>query len=347
MKARIVVRILTSLSAVTLPATAAAILLGPRAVGITAARDRVDSPPAEARLVPEVLSVSDATSAGPDWVLLDGVGRRIHVVGDGYVLQGSFGARGDGPGELRSPAALTLAGDTILVADRAVGRIDRFTKTGRFLRRTTFALEGCSAGAVRALDAFAGGAVLLATCIGPDGTAEARVYEVSASRPLPLTRAPIHEAEGWIDPLRLPLLAAGPDHFLLGFTGERCLDRYDSLGRPGPPVCRPRGRDRPLPDEEKLRLAALERRLPPGAGVRLRIPDRLPPFDRVFVTSRGVIYRVLTGVRTRALELGRPDGAVVRLPVRAGELTFVGSRSVLTAWQSVEGTRILIEPLPE
>lgn len=93
-----------------------------------------------------VLDDGDATVA-----VFDRTGRLLTV----------FGGAGDGPGEFRTIGASAIAGDTLIVLDRAHGRLTRFALDGSVLdtRRTGFAVG--RHGFPDRMDALADGSLVL------------------------------------------------------------------------------------------------------------------------------------------------------------------------------------------
>jgi 6-bladed beta-propeller protein len=69
--------------------------------------------------------------------VLDAHAAEVRVFSAGGQHVGSFGRKGDGPGELRQPYALSVGPDGVLVLGRTVSR---YSKTGEFIERLSFAL---------------------------------------------------------------------------------------------------------------------------------------------------------------------------------------------------------------
>ena len=61
-----------------------------------------------------------------------------------YRFVTTWSQRGDGPGELREPVAIIVAGDEVFVSDAGNNRIQVFDRDGRFLRQ--FGTEGSEPG---------------------------------------------------------------------------------------------------------------------------------------------------------------------------------------------------------
>ncbi len=201
-------------------------------------------PPANATLFDSVASVADADMHEGVWFLLDKRLSRVHRISDGNNQWSAFARPGDGPGELRRPAALAVHGDTIVVA------------------------------APRRLQFY-----------WPDGT----------------------------------------------YIGGRDVEP--------PSICR------------DTRLGDLAARLSDvsGSSIRIRVPERYPPFDRVFVRSDGALF-YRTPVSTvppgsaeveMAYRLAKYDGSDwTTTPIPSATTLFVSDRAVLAAWDDVHGTLI-------
>jgi hypothetical protein len=74
----------------------------------------------------------------------------------------------------------------------------------------------------------------------------------------------------------------------------------------------------------------------------MEVPDHLPWYDRIFVTSRGLVVRRLRGMEERDLVLLPVEGGSFVTNVLFPENTFVGNRSILTVEDLLQGTRVRI-----
>ena len=77
--------------------------------------------------------VTVRTPAG-EIVLLDDFDMKVHRFNDAGEHLGSFGRRGQGPGEFEMPLGLGLLGDTLWVSDHVQGRVTYFDATGVVLK---------------------------------------------------------------------------------------------------------------------------------------------------------------------------------------------------------------------
>lgn len=88
------------------------------------------------------------------------------------------------------------------------------------------------------------------------------------------------------------------------------------------------------------------------AGLALQVPDELPPLVGVSVVDGGrLVYRVLV---PGAVEMGTlglmtlgDGGEAVALDIPQSSLLFVDGRSVMAAWDELEGTRIVFRTLSD
>lgn len=92
--------------------------------------DTADPREAFAR-VPSVDGI--AVSAAGDLFILDGDAREVVVFGPGGQFKRVIGQAGQGPGDLRHPDAIEVAGGVVMVADRAGGAVTRWTLDGEVM----------------------------------------------------------------------------------------------------------------------------------------------------------------------------------------------------------------------
>lgn len=320
----------------------------------------VDTAGAGRVLLPGVHSVSDAAETEDGWIVLDHRGDRIHALDRAGALRWSAGGEGRGPGELLRPVALTVVDSTVVVADARGTALDRFGLDGAFVGRTVPRVTDCLGNLVRGIGPWRGtSVVLLRLCLDP-GTGD---MDVRADRVGPdggsttLATLPLKN-------LRRPgddLLAAGvlgvrEPLVYLGTTTSRCVRSF-RIGPAGggsrtPPagtpdsVCLPEAPPVPVPEEQRRWVEETLGRRPLARVLGLRAPSSLPPFDRIFPSRRGLVFRTVTSVEGRALLRVGLNGGVRPLPVPATEHTFVGTRSVLVSWQETDGTALRIVTLP-
>lgn len=72
--------------------------------------------------------------------VLDPTAFGVHRFDDHGTWLGTIGREGDGPGEFRRPTAMGWLADTLWVADRGLGRLSLFDRSGGFLRSVRFSI---------------------------------------------------------------------------------------------------------------------------------------------------------------------------------------------------------------
>lgn len=302
--------------------------------------------PSSAILHTGIHSVRAAAPAGRGWVVLDPRKGGVHRLDARGARILEFGGPGRGPGELNAPAGLVVVGDTVLVVERSGERLHRFTLAGRHLDTRPALPPGCPGGGLVHAAAMGRTPILLFRCLDPARRgSHAAVYALDPDlrrlASLPLRR----QGDGPVSPFLMPVLAADSAGFHLGVTTEPCLRTFDRNGEPRGEACHPWSEPVPLPAEERARLEVVRRRLGSGLGDRLEIPTVLPPFDGIFARGGRPVFRTVTGLEGRALDLLDADG-LRRLPFPATPGTFVGDRSVLVTWEEIDGTWIRVYPFP-
>ncbi len=309
------------------------------------------SPPLQGdgwRLDRDLLSVTDAVPAGEGWVLLDGRSASWLLIDGSGMRVVSGGGRGRGPGELDSPAAIALLGDTLVVVERTLGTLERYRLDGTVVDRVRLPTEGCEVGFVRRAVVARGFLHLLRECLG--GAGGGSRLRVERWEPEGRRTALLHERP-WRDPSAgtpfrpgRPVLAGEGDRLLFGDAQDGCL-------RSLPPavqeeVCHPDPPEAPLTRREQEALERA-RRVASLSGLRLEAPPHRVPFDEVFLLPGGrTVFRTVLEEDARRLDLLEPGGRSVTWPIEAGLWTRVGPRSILLAREGADGTEIRLLPLP-
>jgi len=310
----------------------------------------VVEPPLRVLTLPSVLSVEDALETTDGWVLLDRRMGKIHLLQNGSDSVRSVGREGEGPGELRDPVALALAGSHLWVLNQRGLVLDRFSPEGSFEARIRIHGGGCLVGLSKDLLALPDGQLLVlrvcpAALPGPGTAWIERVDSAGAlstflvlplgtpgSRRLNLFRQPAVDAAGprvflgtWDVPCVAELTRAG------ALTGHRCLPEFELAQ---------------APEEGRATLRRRFGRLPDLGFLPLEVPDRLPWYDGFFKTDRGLVIRRIRGEESRDLVLLGSDGRTVATDRLFPEATFVGNRTILVANDLFQGTRVEIFPSP-
>ncbi len=307
--------------------------------------DALQAAPPEGRLFPEVLSVHDAVLHDGVWFVVDMRELRIHrIAADGTHL-GSFGGRGEGPGELRRNAGpIAMLGDSVVVRDQWGLHLYDFEGTPvadwRVEDDYCFAPSGVS------MDSSPRGLLLVVHCREGSGV-EPRPRVVVAegrgpARSLVTDTADVNE-QRW--DRGAPRMAAHPRGFVFGYTGDECLGLFDLEGTPLERICHDWMDRVPVPEEDAdqyMRDVAARAR---SMGIRVHRPEFYPPFVDFFVAGEGELVYVARvsqespGRGVRLLTRGRSGGQTV-FPIPEGANLFGSGGSVLAAWEELEGMRI-------
>lgn len=315
------------------------------------------SAPPDARLFPEVFSVTDAVAHDRVWFVLDARGNQVHRISPVEGLLGSFGREGSGPGEFRNPAAIAAHGDSIVVIEG--GMLHLFDERGTHIRDRDFGLglveESCLVlpGSIADAVSVQAGLLLLVRCLNLQDES------------IPITvHAAIEMGDGLIRsiaqrsgeppviglPIMAPIVAAHPRGFLLGSAFDTCLDLIDLSGRELDTVCHD-GLER-IPFPRHLAREALADAITAAreVGLSLGIPDEVSPVVGVSVANGDrLVYRVLLPGRFEAAMFGLvaldETGVVLALDAPQAPGLFVDGTSVMASWEEMEGTRIAFRTL--
>lgn len=298
--------------------------------------------PLDARLVETVGTVLDADLIGDVWYLLDGHGGQVHRFDMQGMLLGSFAGEGDGPDELRSPRALAVRADTIVVATRRSLHLYKADGIAILDRRLEPPKE-CVNSYLSDIAASPSGLLLLYYC-RPENEIEALVMLETGEatyRRLAVRRGEPQRRGHRVAFREMAVLSSHPRGFLFGHPNDACLDVFDLNGWLLESVCHEWIDRHPLPEptgeEWDEVLSGLR-----SVGMAVEIPDHYPPFDRVFVVNGGgLVYRSPTVERidiSRLVTHGRDLSAMVP-PASA---VFTAGNSVLAAWYPLAGTRIMV-----
>lgn len=315
----------------------------PSATSMETADDTLASLPAGTRLYSEVFSVSDAALHGGTWFVLDRRGSQIHRISESGDLLGSFGQRGEGPGELIRPVAIASHGDTVVVLDR--GDLHLFDLDGRHLADRSLALGGCPTGVARDLLSRPRGLFFLIEC--REGGRLAWLVVLEAAEGSRETLAVRAGDRGVVDMgMVSPVFAAHPLGFVFGLASDECLKIVTSQGEESNEVCHDWIERLPIPRAPQDPIAAA-RANARRSGIRLVEHNRLPPFVQVFVIGGELVYQVPRPEDLETFRLVRRGtaGEAVALPLPVAEGQYVAGNSVLLWWEDIEGTRMAFRRL--
>lgn len=290
-------------------------------------------------LLDSVFSVHDAVATGGGWALLDGTGTRLHVLGPTGTVEASWGRKGDGPGELRYPAALAVLGDTLWVADLTTRHLDGFTLNGEFLRRLTPEAH-CFPSLLDDLAARDGHLYAVVRCISLTGQRR-EVMRIDprsgAATALPWPGPPPPRVAG-----NGARLVDTPDGLLVGSQHSPCL--HQLMDAAAAALCMEPDARTPLPPsiQETLREGG-------GAVLRAALSGPVSPFHPYYLelqaSGRGLAAVTVEGedqVVVRFWELSPP--VALRVPDQARP--FVGPEDILLVSQALDGVRVALAPLP-
>ena len=294
-------------------------------------------------VVPEVLSVDDAEVHNGVWFVLDATAGRVHRLSRSGELLGSFGRRGEGPGEFPGrPAALAVHGDTIAVMEYDGRRVHLFDPEGAFLAGRLVRLDQCPSSAIGELISLPLGLAFFVTCAQADFGQQDRVVLESKDgflRTL-IARDPGERDAPMLGGFMWSVLSPHPDGFVFGSNVDDCLGVYDGRGDVLGSACHDWMDPVPVPREL---VDAVRDKFSARPEIRWRLPESFFPFFGVFATPDDRwVYRMLAS--------GEPESYVLatrgqELSVPRARYVFVGDESALLGWEDLQGTRITIHPL--
>lgn len=292
-----------------------------------------------------ILSATDATAVGDDWVVLDGRSSTFWVL-RGRVLRGPFGGAGAGPGELDAPRHVAGADSVLWIAGLPAGRVDVFSLRGTFLRRLAIP-SPCAAATHEDIlpdpDSPTEGLIVLYRCHSTRGMSFVAVRHVLGGEARRLGAWSL-EDRGAVTPIAGFLVPSGQGP-LLAVSDRRCLEsaRTGSLGER--PCLEPGSRLSISPNDRDSLEAMVEARVG-GLGISVDLPRHWPYLDAVFETGGELVARRPASDRVYVLEYYGPGGAPsrLRLPERAS--VFAGPHGMLLTRPTLEGLRLAPVPFP-
>ena len=301
--------------------------------------------PPDVPVLPEVLSAEDADVHNGMWFVLDGTAGQIHRLSSSGELLGSFGRRGEGPGEFRRrPAAVAVHGDTIAVMEYDGRHLHLFDPDGASVADRSVRLDSCPVSAVSELISLPLGLAFLVICTQENFRQEIRVILESRSGFLQTVATRTHDEQGstMLGGFTWSILSAHPNGFVFGSNTDECLGVYNVRGDILASTCHDWIEAVPIPEELS---DAVRDRLSARPEIRGTLPESLFPFFGVFVTpDNRWIYRVLASNEPESYVLATFDQ---ELPIPRARYVFVHEESVLVGWEDLEGTRVTIYPLED
>lgn len=294
-------------------------------------------------LFTEVFSITDADSDGAAWYVLDASGHQIHRLGpDGRIA--TFGRRGQGPGELNQPSALTMHHDTVVVLEGTT-QWKLYGLDGTHLAdRSVKSFWVCTPMALVDVVSTPRGLLFLAVC--PMGAYQ-QAHVILERHDGSLSHLQMIQAGSQrgreMDATFYPVLATHPSGFVFGSAGDNCFQLYDLRGRVvGDDICHEWMDARQPPadwERTQLRIARRMRR----AGIRIDWGE-LPKFEAVAATKSGaLLYRTgAPGTEEGLRVLTRTEaGEQFELAIPHGQHLFMAGRRFIVAWDDPLGARIL------
>ena len=304
--------------------------------------------PSTAVTLPDVLSADDAAFRNGVWFVLDATAHRIHRVSLSGELLGSFGNRGQGPGEFAGRlAAIAVHGDSIAVLEYEGRRLHLFDSDGEPVADRLLRLDDCPISAASELLSSPFGLVFLVICTQPDFRQEARVILETKSGFMRIITSQGSDEQGAavLGRFLWSTLNAHPGGFVFGSNIDQCLGVYNYQGDVLESVCH--DWMEPVPTPEEL-ISITRTRAAESPEVRWMLPESFFPFFGLFVTEDNRwIYRIMASDEPESYVLAIRNQDGHRLPVPRARYVFVHEASVLLGWEDLEGTRIAIHTLEE
>ena len=301
--------------------------------------------PAEAELFPQVLSVTDAAVRDGSWYLLDVDGPHVHRLDPATGSVRTFGRSGGGPGEFRGlPGNIVVHGDSIVVTDWLALRI--FGPEGQHYADRVLPFNPiCN---IEDALSLSGALSFLVRCSNMGEITWHALLEAHDGSLTELASLPQKEEDvsgGQV------VMGPHPDGILFGRSYDDCMELFGHDGTPLGEECHEWIERLPIPERTEDEKAEIEAAREYGRryGIEFELPDHMPPFLRISVTSAGeLVY-----------EAHAPDGKVTRLlrrsttgqqtvvPVRSAPIMIAEGDHVLLGWQELDGMRLLFLEMPE
>jgi hypothetical protein len=302
-----------------------------------------------------VLHVTDLVPVDDGWWILDRRAHRLHRTGPDFQVLASAGARGEAPGAFRSPSALALRADRLLLleaGDQPV--LHMFDLEGNFVERERIVVAECSSFQASSLSVeVPTGAVLLAgTCLRrhPETAMGAVVVHVPENGLPRVVENHLRPASPESMNPETAVVTWSAGQTWSGRSFHPCLAPVASTG------------DQVSPGASALCLDPWEAVRLPIETMAARIPDPrraallstvlgnvpwFPVMDRIFPHAEGVILRRITGLESRELVLLGLDGASRVLASGLPQDVFVHGDQVIVAWEGADGMHLEARALPD
>jgi hypothetical protein len=140
--------------------------------------------------------------------------------------------------------------------------------------------------------------------------------------------------------LRQPAISGGGGRLFLGTLDTPCVLEITPGGEVGGPICLPPYHRPLVPESERDHLQGRFKGITDLGLLPLEISREMPWYDRVFSTSRGLVFRRFRDMEERDLVLVTPEGETHGIEGRLPEMTYVGEETILVAWDRMQGTEV-------
>jgi hypothetical protein len=286
--------------------------------------------------VADAMLIRDFAADDDNLYLLDVVTPRVIALretGGHWRVNGGFGRRGGGPGELMEPTGLAIRGDTMLVVDG--GRIHYFTRSGDFIRTRAPVLP-CRLNDAR-LQLDRDHLLVSGRCLRGDTVTTELVRIGADDVATGIASDPLYSLSGKVgSPLAWSItFTAGADHGLFGGGTGDCIIDVPFAGMGNGEARAPRrscglGRQRyafVASDEYVRKSRAIAESRPYATGA-LAVPQFLPAYIGSLPTARGDFILRPYSTDSLAFRLvGSDDDVMI-----AGIDGFVGCRAAGCVW---------------
>lgn len=303
--------------------------------------------PEHAKLYPQIAAVSDVAGRNGVWYVLDAATQIVHMLDADGAWLGAFGREGEGPGELLGPVAVAVGGDAVAIADGRRRRVHVYALDGTYRNSQRIEAPGCTIARPVDIAAWETTFLLLGECLSVEPpsavlSVELQVAALDDGRLRPLVRR--RQDAGTMDFGATYVLSEHPRGFVFGDAQDDCLGIYDSGGAQLRRACHEWLGRMPFPADQRRELASAFKRR--SSLVSVRMPDSVPPFDRVFADGERLVYRTFMDEELSQLKArGGEGGAEAFGGVPAAPWLFVADGTALAAWDDFDGFRIALHPL--
>ena len=300
--------------------------------------------PAEAVLFQEVLSVSNAVVRDGVWYAIDIYGPQVHRLDPATGSVRTFGRKGEGPGEFRGiPGEIVVHGDSIVITDGQSLRI--FGLEGQHYQdRIVRIRSSCS---IEEALSLSGLLLFLVRCPNREDTSYHVLHEARSGL---VTEVSSLSQERGAPTTGRVVLGPHPNGFVFGQPYLDCLELYGFAGASLGEECHEWIERLPMPEmtaDQKAEIEAI-REQARQRGIEVELPEYMPPFVRVSVTTDGEMVYLANAPDGNVPRLltRSATGEQVVLAVRSAPIMIVDGDHILLGWRGLDGTRLLFTDIP-